>query len=84
MRAVPLISRRIERPDALVAAEDKRRTRRRSDRVRDDFRRRVIAAGERDADGVQNADFRPTHGVRRQIFIAQRGDAFSQALRQKA
>ena len=51
--------RGIERADAARAAEQQRGTRREVERARDELRRRLAAAGQRDADGVEDADLRP-------------------------
>src|SRR5260221_8298552 len=65
----------IEHADATRRAEDQARTRRKVERACEEARRVLSAAGERDADGVQNADLRPLDRLGRQIVPAQRGDA---------
>src|SRR5258706_16370617 len=66
---------RIEDADTPRRAEDQARAGRKVERACKQTRRFLATAGERDADGVQNADLRPLDRLGRQIVPAQRGDA---------
>ncbi len=74
----PVDQRRIERVDALVAAEYDRRPWCGSERSDDDLRGRVAASRERDADSIEDADLGPVHRVLGQILIAHRVDALGE------
>src|SRR5262249_29424012 len=70
--------RRVERGDALAAAEYQARSGAgaEGEHAFRDGRGFFPRAGKRHADEVEDADLRPVDGLRRQVFIAQGVDAF--------
>jgi hypothetical protein len=65
----------VERAHAAVGAENVARACACAQRARGKLRRVFAAAGERHADGIEHADFGPVHGVLRQVFEFDGGDA---------
>src|SRR5207237_9185534 len=65
----------VEHADTARRAEEQARTRRKIERGCEEARCLLPAAGERDADGVEDADLRPMDRFGRQVVPAQRRDA---------